>query len=147
MLKFELITPEKVAISEEIYEAVLPTEKGQIGVLPGHMPLITLLVPGIISLRRQQNDTPDKMEHLATSGGFVQIGNNVVKVMADSAERADELDEAKIEAARAEAQRMAHAAKDDVAYADAVAHLETELARLKVKNMKHRHRTKLDSGA
>lgn len=139
MLQFELITPEKVAISEEVYELILPSEKGQIAILPGHMPLITILRPGVISVRRQKTDSDEKMDHLATSGGFVEIGNNVVKVMVDTAERAEDLDELKIEAARTEAIRMTHEARDDVSHADAVARLETELARSKVRNIRKRH--------
>ncbi len=139
MIKFSLITPERTALSEEIYEAILPSANGQISILPNHMPLVTLIVPGVISLRRQKGDSDDRMEHLATSGGFAEISHNVLKVMATTAERADELDELKIEAARQEAQRMARQAKDDIAHSDAVAQLETEIARLRVKNMKKHH--------
>lgn len=136
MLKFEIITPEKVAVSEDIYEAILPAQDGQIAVLPGHIPLITLLSPGIISIRRQKGDSDNQLEHLATSGGFVEITHNNIKVMADTAERADDLDEMRIEAAKTEAKRQLSQAKDEVSYADAASRLEIELARTKVKNLK-----------
>jgi F-type H+-transporting ATPase subunit epsilon len=139
MLKFELITPEKTAVSEEVYEATLPSVDGQITILPGHMPLVTLLKPGVISIRRQKNDSDEKLEHLATSGGFVEIDHNMVKVMADSAEQADEIDDQKIAEAWAEAKRMASEARDDVARTDATAQLEMALARERVKNLKRRH--------
>ena len=142
MLKFELITPEKVAISEEVYEAILPTTLGQIAVLPNHEPLITVLRPGVISLRKVKGDADAKMEHVATSGGFAEITGVSVKVMADSAERADDLDEMKILEAKEEAKKKMNVAKDDVSHADAVAALETALAQIKVRNLKHRHGSK-----
>lgn len=139
-LQFLLITPEKTAMDESIYEVILPTKTGQIAVLPGHMPLVTLLQPGVISIRRQKNDNDEQLMHLATSGGFVEVAGGAVKVMADSADRADDLDELKVEEAKDEAKRQRDSAADDVAYADAVGRLEFELAKLRVLNLKRRHR-------
>ncbi len=139
MIKFELISPERVVFSEEIYEAILPSTEGQIAVLPGHIPLITLLKAGVISLRRQKGDADSKLEHIATSGGFVEVSGNTIKVMADSAERADDLDDMKIKEAKEAAVRAKSEAKDDVAYTDAIARLEFELAREKVRNLKRSH--------
>ena len=138
MLNLELVTPEKISLKETVYEVILPTVDGQIAVLPKHIPLITLLSPGVISVRRLRDDSDDKLEHYATGSGFVEITGNSVKIMSDSAEHADELDEKKIIEARDEAKRQVKEAKDDVAYTDAVARLESELARIKVKNLKHR---------
>lgn len=145
MLKFELITPEKTAVSEEIYEATLPSVDGQITILPGHMPLVTLLKPGVISIRHLKNDSDEKLEYLATSGGFVEIDHDSVKVMADTAEMAEDLVDFKIEEARAEAKRMASEARDDVARIDATAQLEMALARERVKNLKRRHGSRVSS--
>lgn len=145
MLKFELITPERLVLTEEVYEAILPTQDGQIAVLPGHIPLVTLLRPGVISLRFHKTDREDRLEHLAVSSGFAEVTGNSIKVMADTAERADELDELKIEQAKEAAKRQLAEAKDEVAYADALAHLEAELARLKVKNLRRRHGSRVAS--
>ena len=139
MIQFQLITPEKIAFSEEIYEAILPTQDGQIAVLPGHVSIVTLLRPGVISLRRTKGDSDDKLEHLATGGGFVEIAHDQIKVMADSAERADEIDELKIAEAREAAKQQLAQAKDEISYTDALSRLELELAREKVKNLKRRH--------
>lgn len=147
MIKFELITPERVAMQEEIYEVILPTQSGQIAVLPGHVPLVTILRPGVITLRRQKGESDDELEHVATSGGFVEVTSNSVKVMADTAERAEDLDELKIEEAREAAQRQVREAKDEAAYADALGRLEIELARLKVKNLKRRHGSRVRNAA
>lgn len=138
MLKFSLITPEKVAMEETVYEVILPTVSGQIAVFPGHISLVTLLEPGIISIRRHKGDADDNMEHLATSGGFVEVTGSYIKIMADTAERADDLDELKIEAAKEEAKRRMREARDEVAFTDAAGALQVELARIKVRNMKRR---------
>jgi F-type H+-transporting ATPase subunit epsilon len=144
MIKFELITPERVVMTEEIYEAILPAQTGQIAVLPGHVPMITLLKPGVIALRRQKNDPDTKLEHLATSGGFVEITGNSIKLMADTAERADELDELRIKEAKEEAKRQLKGAKDEVSYTEAIGRIEVELARERVKNIKRRHGSRVD---
>lgn len=143
MIKFDLITPEKTALSVEIYEVMLPSLNGQISILPNHMPLVTLLKPGVISIRYKQNDDDEELEHLATSGGFVEVNQNTVKVMADTADRADELDDLKIEEARELAKRLASQARDDVARTDATVRLETELARFRVKNLKRRRSNRM----
>lgn len=140
MIHFELITPEKISLSDTVYEAILPTVNGQIAVLPHHIPLVTLLQPGVIAIRRQKGDSDEQLEYIATSGGFVEVTGNSVKVMADTAERADELDELRIQEAREAAKRRMTEAKDEVSYANAVAALEVELARQKVKNIRRRHR-------
>lgn len=145
MLKLELITPEKVALTEEVYEVILPADAGQIAVLPGHTALVTLIKPGVISVRREKGDHDNKLEHLATSGGLAEITGKSVKILADSADRAEDLDELKIQQARDEAKRQAKAATDEVSYIDAVSRLETELARLKVKNLKKRHGSRTGS--
>jgi F-type H+-transporting ATPase subunit epsilon len=138
MITFSLITPEKVVLTEEIYEIILPTANGQIAVLPGHMPLVTLLQPGVISLRRKKDDNDTELEHIATSGGFAEITGTSAKVLADTAERADDLDEMRIEEARKEAQEKLYEAKDEASYASALGQIQIELARQKVANMRKR---------
>ncbi len=135
-MQFQLITPERVVMTEEIYEAILPAVEGQIAVLPNHIPLVTLLKPGVISLRVKKDDPDTRLEHIATSGGFVEITGSSIKLMADTAERSDELDDLKIKEAKAAAQKAISEAKDEVSYADAIGHLQVELAREKVRNLR-----------
>ena len=71
------------------------TVEGQIGVLPRHAPMLTILVPGTVRLRRG-----DEEEILAVGGGFLEVSENKVVVLADSAERAEEIDVARAEEAR-----------------------------------------------
>ncbi len=136
-IQFELTTPERIVLKTEVESVSLPTQQGEITVLPGHVPLVSNLMPGMITIRNGRDE-----QYLAVSGGFIEVQpRGRVIVLADTAERAEELDVKKIEEAR-EAARRAIAnrrAADDVSSAAAVAALERELARLKVAK-KHRSR-------
>jgi len=140
MLTLELTTPERVVLKESYDAATIPTQEGEITVLPNHIPLVANLVPGMITVRRGNTES-----YLSVSGGFVEVrpddggkGTKIV-LLADTAERAEELDLDKIEAAREKAEKLLtekrHA--DDVSQAAAVAALERELARSRVAR-KHR---------
>lgn len=97
MIHVELITPEKLAFSDNVDFIAAPTELGEIGVLPGHAPLLARLAPGELRLR-----TGDTTRHVAVSGGFIEIGEKSrVAVFAETAEFADEID---VERARQKAE-------------------------------------------
>ncbi len=136
-IQFELTTPERIVLKTEVESVSLPTQQGEITVLTGHVPLVSNLMPGMITIRNGRDE-----QYLAVSGGFIEVQpRGRVIVLADTAERAEELDVKKIEEAR-EAARRAIAdrrAADDMSSAAAVAALERELARLKVAK-KHRSR-------
>lgn len=138
LITFQLITPERLVFEEEIYEAIIPTKEGQIAVLPDHKNLITLISPGILSLRRKSNDNDDQLEHVAISGGFVEIGGNKVKVLADSADRSDEIDDLEAHQARQKALELKNKSEDDVSLADATALLERSIAQLKLAEFRKR---------
>ena len=88
MLKFRIVTPERVVFEEEVGQVTMMTRNGEITVLPHHLPLVTILEPG--ELRYKKNNE----EHfLAVSGGFVEVkSDNTLSILADTAERADEID-------------------------------------------------------
>lgn len=136
MLNFELITPEQLVFSEEIYEAIIPTVNGEIAVLPGHEDLITLIKSGVLSLRRQKSDSDSQLEHVAVSGGLAEIGPDRVRILADSADRADEVSELEAKEARQKALELKEKAVDDVSLADATALLEKSMAWLKLAELK-----------
>lgn len=139
MLTFSLITPERTVFYEEVYEVILPSTEGQISIFPNHLPIVTLVQSGILSLRKQK-DTPDnQLEHVAISGGFVEITGDKVKILADTAERADEIDELRAQQAKRQAEELKQKAQDDVSLADATALLEKNIVRLKVAGLKKRH--------
>ncbi|MBW3538002.1 ATP synthase F1 subunit epsilon [Candidatus Parcubacteria bacterium] len=139
MLTFELVTPEGVKFTEEAYEVLLPTPNGQIGILPHHMPLVTLAVPGVIGIRRRADDPDSRIEHFATGGGFVEVDGKRLRLLADTAEHAEDIDELRAKEALERAQELQQTAEDHVALADATALIERNLARLKVTEIKRRH--------
>ena len=130
LLNFKLITPEKIAFEKKVSQITLPTMEGEITILPNHIPLVAELVPGVAMLR-EHNHTED----VAVSGGFIQVdaeGN--VTVLADTAERGEDLNLKNIEQAKARAEQVMResARGDDEAFARAAAELERELARYRV---------------
>jgi len=134
-LSFELITPERVVLKDEFDSATVPTGEGEITVLPGHVPLVATLATGMITVLKGGMES-----FLAVSGGFIEVqpGSKVI-ILADTAERAEELELEKIEAARERAEKLLTEKRqiDDLTSAAAIAALERELARLRVAK-KHR---------
>lgn len=134
-IAFEITTPERVVYKDEVDQITIPTKEGEITVLPNHIPLVSLLSPGALTVKKDGQEV-----FVATSGGFVEVlpGNKVV-ILADTAERSEELSIAAIEEAKERARKILEEKKnvDEVAFADAAVTLERELARLKVAR-KHR---------
>ena len=129
-LTLELTTPERIVTKEVCDSATIPTAEGEITVLPGHVPLVGTLAPGMITLRHGAEES-----FLAVSGGFVEVmPDGRVVVLADTAERAEELDLDKVEEARERARVLLSEGRraDDVATVAAAAALERELARVRV---------------
>lgn len=127
MTKFtlKLIAPDGVKYESEADEAILPTEQGQITILPNHMPLIALLCPGEIILKNN-----NKEHFLVTEGGVVEITNNTVKILADTAEDADSLNQIAIEEAKKKALEALSRSTTDQEFASAYSVLEKQLARI-----------------
>lgn len=94
-LKLEIVTPEGVTTSEDVDMVTLPGVEGEMGIYPQHVPLVTELVPGEITVRRGGEEY-----FLAVGPGFVEITGERVAVLTDMALKADDLDEAKGEQAR-----------------------------------------------
>lgn len=87
MLKLEIVTPEKRVLDTEVDSVTVPTATGEAGILPNHAPLIASMKPGILTYSAK--GSTDK---LAVSGGFVEVSDNTVSVLADAAEAAGEID-------------------------------------------------------
>ena len=86
MIHFELVTLDGTKFSEEVHEVVLPTPEGYIGVFLNHMPLVSIASPGVITVRRKAGDSDSRLEHYASNGGVIEIGDNKVRVLADAAD-------------------------------------------------------------
>lgn len=146
MITFELVTPEGLKFQEDVFELLLPTPKGQIGILPHHMPLISIISPGVISIRKRQDDSDQTMENMATSGGFLEVSEKKVRLLADTAERAEDIDELKALEALERAKEMRDTAKDQVSLAEATSIIEQSTARLRVAELKKRRRSSFTRG-
>ena len=126
-LTVELITPERSLITETgVEQLVAPSVDGQVTILPRHAPLLTILDPGVVLVRRDGSD-----EVLAVSGGFLQVQENRVTILADASERSGEVDRERAERARAEAERQISEAQDFDSMLDARIRLMRALSRLR----------------
>ncbi len=136
-LHLQITTPERVIYADDVDEIVLPTPNGEIGVLPHHIPLMSLLSAGEIRIVRGTDTVL-----LAVSGGFIEVQPNKVVVLADTAERAEEIDEQRAEEARKRAEALLKEKRvDEQEFVALSAQMEKELARLKVVR-KRRHGSK-----
>lgn len=139
-MKLELITLTGAKVQEEVYEVILPTATGDIAVLPGHMPLVTLAVPGVISVRRRKEDGDDKLDHFATNGGVIEVGNNIVRVLVDEADHADDIHEEGAKKALEHARNLKEQAGDQLELDKAQALIDRHAVRLKVAELRRRRR-------
>jgi len=128
----EIVTPERVVVSEEVEEVVLPGIEGEFGVLPGHIPFLTALKVGELVYRGQEGAA----QHLAVSWGYVEVTADSVKVLAETAEKATEIDTKRAEMAREEAEKILTAGKDDPEYEKAKVTLEKSVIRVQVAGRK-----------
>lgn len=135
-LHCEIVTVERLVYEEEVDSVTAPAVMGEIQVLPDHAPLITALSPGELVVEKA-----GEMEHFAIGGGYLEVLSNKVAIMADTAERSDEIDEARAQAARERAERMLRehppTAED---YAAIEGALRRSLVRLQVARRKRRRR-------
>jgi F-type H+-transporting ATPase subunit epsilon len=138
-MKLELITLSGVKYSQEAYSVVLPTAVGQITVLADHEPLMSALVPGVISVRREARDADDKLEHYATYGGVVEVTKNGPRILVDEADADEDINQAEAEKAHAEAQKLLAGAKSRVELDQAQALVDRQAVRLQVAGLRRRH--------
>lgn len=140
MITFELVSLDGVKFSEEVSEVILPTMDGEIGVLTGHMPLISVAKTGVISVRRQANHADDMMEHFAISGGAIEVSGNTLRVLVDEADGSDEISEEEAKAAFERAKKLKAEAKDQVSLDQAQSLIDRSAVRLQVAGLKNRRR-------
>ncbi|MFA6338664.1 MAG: ATP synthase F1 subunit epsilon [Candidatus Paceibacterota bacterium] len=128
-IKFEIVSPERKVFEAEITQATIPTKEGEVTILPEHIPLVTSLIPGVIEIKTSKGD----IEILSVSGGFLEVLNNKISILADTAERAHEIDISKAEEARKTAEKIKEEAvhTDREHFTDAYAKIEKQLAREK----------------
>jgi len=127
-LTLELATPTRLVVSAEVDEVVAPGSLGYFGVLPGHAPLLATLGIGEVTYRIGRDE-----HHVAVSGGFAEVRNDKVIILADSAETPADIDRARAERARDRAEaRLSGRNQEEIDYARAAAALARAVTRLQV---------------
>ena len=127
-LKVEVVTPQGVVFSDDVEMVTLPGVEGEMGVLPGHVPLVTRLIPGEIAIEAGSGP-----RFLAVGEGLVEITGLRVSILTDMAIAADQIDEAAAEAARQRAQARLRDSISDEEVATVNASLARALTQLHVK--------------
>lgn len=128
--RLEIVTPQRKVFSEDVSFLVAPGSEGELGILPNHAPLITSLDIGI--MRIQQGG---KYFKVVVTGGFMEVRDSRVTVLANAAEREHEIDVARAEAAKRRAEERLAARTADIDLLRAELALKRALMRLKASNM------------
>jgi len=127
-LKLEMVTPYKQVLSEEVDEIVMPGQMGELGILPGHTPLLTTLKVGEFTYRKGGSSF-----HVAVNWGYVEVEEDTVIVLAETAEPADEIDMARAKAALGRAEEaLKKLSPEDKDYRIMEAALERAMIRIQV---------------
>ncbi|MFH0923836.1 MAG: ATP synthase F1 subunit epsilon [Candidatus Falkowbacteria bacterium] len=139
LIKFEIVTPERVVLKEQVVQVTAPTRQGEITVLPNHIPLVASLMPGVIEIIKENGNS----EIMSVSGGFIEVSKNKVVILANTAEMAKEIDETRVEEARERAEKTVKEIRhfDRERFANINALIAKELARSRAvkrwKKIKH----------
>lgn len=139
-MNFELVTLLGKKVDTDIYEAIIPTADGEIAVFPSHENLVTLAVPGVISVRYNEHDADQDMEVYAISGGVVEISGTKIRVLVDAAEHSEEITEEDAKAALERAKQLRSEAKDQVELDKAHQLVDRHAVRLRVAELRRRKR-------
>lgn len=126
MINISFISQEKTLFEGQAKMVVMDGQEGQLGIVKGHSPLLTVLKPGPV---RMISD--DGEEVFFTNGGFAEVQPESITILVDSAERADDLDEAKIIKAKEEAEKLLKDKKDEKDFAEAATQLSQSLSQLR----------------
>jgi F-type H+-transporting ATPase subunit epsilon len=139
MIHFQLVALSGTKYDDDVYEVILPTLDGEIGVLQDHMPLVSVATSGAIAVRRDSKDSDASREYFAISGGVIEVSDNSLRVLVDEADHADDINEAEAEAAMERAQKLKSEAKDQVSLEHAQQLVDRHAVRLQVSGLKRRH--------
>lgn len=134
-IRLEVVTPERTVLEDDADIVIARGADGDLGILHGHEPLITPLATGELVYRADGEE-----RHLAVSGGFLEVRPDKVVVLADEAERSEEIDRQLAEEARARAEERLSAAQGTALEAQAAAELQRALLRLRVAGRRRHER-------
>lgn len=133
-LTVDIVTAERVVYSQEGVERIIvPGVEGELTALPRHAPLLTMIQPGVLRIIRGEEEV-----EMAITGGFLEVRRNRVTILADAAERVEEIDVMRAEEARRRAQQRLERREAQIDLARAHAALQRALIRLKVAERRRR---------
>ena len=127
MIHLEVLTAESLVVSTDVDSVVATTLDGQVGILHGHIPLLTVLQPGELVVRKGEQEA-----YLAVSGGFLHVTPEGIVVLADACEYAEAIDVQRAEEAKRRAEELLEAGAPEIDAAAAEAALRRSIARLRV---------------
>lgn len=133
-LHLEIITPEKIVFKEDVEQVSVLTENGEITILPHHVALVSKVMPGELKIVIK-----GKTIHMAVMGGFLEVGNNTVSILADYAIKAEDIQIAKVEEAKRRAEHLMKEKIEDNDLRVAQAELQKAILQLHIAD-KHRRR-------
>ncbi|MFI5270892.1 MAG: ATP synthase F1 subunit epsilon [Candidatus Saccharimonadales bacterium] len=139
MFHFQLVSISGKKFDDDVYEVILPTLDGDIGVLEDHMPLVSVATTGAIAIRRNEKDPDSKREYYAASGGVIDVDGNMLRVLVDEADHEDEINDVEAQKALERAQKMKAEAKDQISLEHAQSLVDRHEVRLQVAGLKRRH--------
>ena len=134
-IKLDIVTAERQVYSDDVDVVVAPGVEGQLGILPHHTPLMTMLQPGELRLRKGGEEIS-----MAISGGFLEVRPDRIIILADAAERVEEIDIARAEEAKRRAEELLRHRAPGLDEAQAQAAIQRSLVRLKVAERRRRRR-------
>jgi F-type H+-transporting ATPase subunit epsilon len=132
-MQLQIITPEKIVLDEDVDALLVPTEKGQIEILPHHITFLTKIIPGEMTAKIKNK----KDQHLAITGGFLEVKDNIISVLADYAVRSEEIEISKVIEAQKRAEHIIKNKEEQISQRDlaiAEADLRKSILELKVAN-------------
>jgi len=132
-LRLEIVTAEQSVFSDDVDVVVAPGIEGELGILPHHAPLLTILQPGELRIKKQGEEIS-----MVLSGGFLEVMRNKVLILADTAERADDIDLERAEAAKRRAEEMLRTGETETDRTRAEAALRGALTRIRIAERRRR---------
>lgn len=129
-IHLEIVTPERLLLSEEVDEVTIPGSEGYLGVLPGHLPLLTTIGVGILSYHQG-----GQKHNFAVSGGFAEVLGDRVIILAETVEKPQEIDVARAQTAKQEAEKLLYS-HQQIDVNAAMAQLLKATTRIQVAEMK-----------
>lgn len=137
-MRLQLITLSGTKLDDDIYELIMPTASGDIAIYPGHEPLVTIAIAGVVKIRHKKSDSDEARDVFAINGGVVEINPAEIKVLVDEADAAEDIIEEEAQAALERARTFKAEAKDAVELEKAQQLIDRHAVRLKVAELKRR---------